>query len=119
MDDRLYDSIQYLRRLGPEYLPQIFESARWVIEQDSKMALEIFKSDDVDLPRKEVADYLENISPALCARYLEYLIEEREEDSIEFHDRLAELYVRMTLAAKKRGDDGESSFQLKKDGLLA
>jgi len=110
MDDRLYDSIQYLRRLGPEYLPQIFESARWVIEQDSTMALEIFKSDDVDLPRQQVADYLEGIDLALCARYLEYLIEEREEDPVDFHDRLAELYVRMTLTAKKRGDN--SGFSL-------
>ncbi|THV01026.1 hypothetical protein K435DRAFT_718392 [Dendrothele bispora CBS 962.96] len=105
MEERLYDSIQYLRRLGPEYLPQIFESARWVIEQDSTMALNIFKSDDVDLPRWEVADYLDGIDPKLCARYIEYLIEEREEDSMEFHDRLAELYVKMTLTAKKRGDD--------------
>ncbi|KAF5367067.1 hypothetical protein D9758_003934 [Tetrapyrgos nigripes] len=58
-----------------------------------------------DLPRQEVADYLEKIDPLSVLRYLEYLIEEREEDSVEFHDRLAELYVQMTLTAKKRGDD--------------
>jgi hypothetical protein len=59
----------------------------------------------VDLPRPAVANYLEGIDPSLCARYLEYLIEERHEESSVFHDRLAELYFRMTLAAKKRNDE--------------
>ncbi|KAE9401526.1 hypothetical protein BT96DRAFT_956547 [Gymnopus androsaceus JB14] len=105
MEEKLYDSIQYLRKLGPEYLDQVFESARWIIEQDSERALEIFKSDDVDLPRDKVADYLEKISPLLCTKYLEYLIQEREEDSVDFHDRLAELYARIALDARRRKDD--------------
>ena len=41
MEDKLYDSIQYMRKLGPEYEDQVFESARWVIEQDSTRALEV------------------------------------------------------------------------------
>ncbi|KAF9064436.1 hypothetical protein BDP27DRAFT_1230507 [Rhodocollybia butyracea] len=105
MEDRLFDSIHYLRKLGSEYIDQVFESARWVIEQDSDRALEIFKSDDVDLPRDRVADYLERISPVLCTKYLEYLIQERGEESNDFHDRLAELYARITLDARKKMDD--------------
>ncbi|KAF5392213.1 hypothetical protein D9757_001433 [Collybiopsis confluens] len=105
MDERLYNSIQYLRKLGPEYEEQVFEWARWIIEQDSTRALEIFKSDDVDLPRDHVADYLEKISPVLCTKYLEYLISEREEESTDFHDRLAELYMKIALDARKRKDD--------------
>lgn len=65
----------------------------------------IFTSEDVELPRHKVADYLEKIDPTLCARYLEYLLEERQENSTDSHDRLAELYLKMTLAAKKRGDE--------------
>ncbi|ESK95857.1 rab guanyl-nucleotide exchange factor [Moniliophthora roreri MCA 2997] len=105
MELRLDDTIQYLKKLDPEYLDQIFEYARWVFDQDSTMALEIFKSEDVELPRQAVADYLENINPSLCARYLEHLIEEKGEVSTAFHDRLAELYAKMTLSAKKRGDE--------------
>ncbi|KAJ3775239.1 hypothetical protein FB446DRAFT_417887 [Lentinula raphanica] len=116
LDDRLYDSIQYLRRLGPENMEQVFESARWIIEQDSDRGLEIFKSDDVDLPRNHVADYLEKISPSLCAKYLEYLIQEREEISVDFHDRLAELYAKITLDARKRKD--EKLYQESYDKLL-
>jgi hypothetical protein len=50
-----------------------------------------------------VADYLEGISLQLCAKYLEFIIVERHEDSPDFHDRLAELYLDMTLDEKKAG----------------
>jgi Vam6/Vps39-like protein vacuolar protein sorting-associated protein 39 len=50
---------------------------------------------------------MEGVDPNVCARYIEYLIAERDEDSKYFHDRLAALYLRMTLAAKKKGDLGE------------
>lgn len=67
---------------------------------------QIFTSEEVELPRQLVADFLENIDPSVCAHYIEYLIEERGEEAQSFHDRLAELYLRMTLTAKKTGDDG-------------
>lgn len=51
---------------------------------------------------------MESFEPKVCARYLEYLIEERGEESAYFHDRLAELYLKMTLTAKRKGDDGEA-----------
>ena len=74
--------------------------------------MQIFTSEEAELPRESVADFLERLDPAICARYIEYLISERGESSQEFHDRLAELYLRMTIAAKRRGDDGqfESSY---------
>ncbi|KAH7884496.1 hypothetical protein F5I97DRAFT_2037539 [Phlebopus sp. FC_14] len=105
MKDKLIPTISYLQKLGPEHLQHIFESARWVFDQDRDMAFEIFTSDAVELPRAPVADYLEKIDTQICARYIEYLIEEKEEDSVIFHDRLAELYLNITMAAKKRGDE--------------
>ena len=61
----------------------------------------------MELPRPTVADYLEGIDPQICAHYLEYLIKERHEETPVFHDRLAELYLSMTLAARKRGDESD------------
>ncbi|KAJ7760728.1 hypothetical protein DFH07DRAFT_430267 [Mycena maculata] len=104
MEDKLSPSIYYLQKLGPEHLDEIFASARWIFEQDSVMAFQIFTSEDAELPRPAVADYLESIDPLLCIRYLEFLIEERQEESTAFHDRLAQLYLKMTLSAKKRND---------------
>ncbi|KIY43844.1 hypothetical protein FISHEDRAFT_67630 [Fistulina hepatica ATCC 64428] len=102
--DKLQPSISYLQRLGPEYLPLIFEHATWIFEADRDMAFEIFTSEDVELPRKSVADFLEGIGLDICAQYIEFLIEERKEESPVFHNRLAQLYLDMTLAAKKRGE---------------
>ncbi|KAJ6468361.1 hypothetical protein C8R45DRAFT_1018454 [Mycena sanguinolenta] len=104
VEDKLSPSIRYLQKLGPEHLDEIFASSRWIFATDSSMAFQIFTSEDVELPRPAVADYLESIDPLLCARYLEFLIEERREESAVYHDRLAELYLKMTLAARKRND---------------
>ncbi len=60
----------------------------------------------MELPPQHVANFLESVNPKLSARYLEYLIEERHEESSIYHDRLAELYLKMTIDAKKAGDEG-------------
>ncbi|CAK5269220.1 unnamed protein product [Mycena citricolor] len=104
MEDKLAPSILYLQKLGPDHLQEIFESGRWLFEQDRSMAFQIFTSEDVELPRSSVADYLEGIDPQLCIRYLEFLIQERQEESTLFHDRLAELYLKTTLSARKRNE---------------
>ncbi|KAI0635691.1 hypothetical protein C8Q77DRAFT_1277165 [Trametes polyzona] len=105
MRDKLMPTVNYLQRLGPEHLDQIFEHSRWVFEQDRDIAFEIFTSEEAELPKEPVADFLERLDPAICARFIEYLISERGETSQAFHDRLAELYLRMTVSAKKRGDN--------------
>ncbi|KAG9225012.1 hypothetical protein CCMSSC00406_0001837 [Pleurotus cornucopiae] len=104
MQDKLGPSITYLQKLGPEHIEHVFAASRWIFEQDRDLAFDIFTSEDVELPRKDVADHLEKIDPLVCIRFIEYLIEEREEESHQFHDRLAELYLRTTLIAKKRQD---------------
>lgn len=69
-------------------------------------ASKIFTSEEVELPPQLVANFLEGVNRKFCARYLEFLIEERHEESYIYHDRLAELYLRMTLDAKKAGNPG-------------
>lgn len=41
MRDKLDPSISYLRKLGPEYINQVFESSRWIFEEDRHMAFEV------------------------------------------------------------------------------
>ena len=67
-------------------------------------------SDDVELPRGQVVDYLEKFDPQVSVRYIEYLIQEKQEDDAVFHDRLAELYLGIAVNAKKRGDEGTFQF---------
>ncbi|KAF7985633.1 hypothetical protein HWV62_2139 [Athelia sp. TMB] len=105
-EEKLRPSVSYLQKLGPDYLQQIFDFSRWVFEQNRDIAFEIFTSEDVQLPKESVADYLEQIDPAICARYLVFLMDERDEVSPLLHDRLAGLYLTMTLSARKCGDNG-------------
>ena len=41
LEDKLRPSIHYLQKLGPEHLPQIFESARWVFDSDADMGFDV------------------------------------------------------------------------------
>ncbi|KAF8688888.1 Vacuolar sorting protein 39 domain 1, partial [Rhizoctonia solani] len=99
--DKYPPSIRYLQKLGPEYLDLIFKSARWIFEEKPDMAFDIFTAEEVELPAKEVADYLESIDPMLCIKFIEYLFAERQVESKTFGDRLAELYLRQTIKLKK------------------
>ncbi|KAH9928648.1 vacuolar sorting protein 39 domain 1-domain-containing protein [Fomitopsis serialis] len=103
--DKLMPSVTYLQRLGPEYLEQIFGAARWVFEENADIAFEIFTSEEVELPREPVVDFVEGVNLSIAARYLVYLIEERNEESTGFHERLAETYLRMVSDARRRGDE--------------
>ncbi|KAF8634148.1 hypothetical protein AX15_001050 [Amanita polypyramis BW_CC] len=105
MYDKLQPTISYLQKLGPEHLEQIFKSARWVFGADQDMAFEIFTSEEVELPRQAVANYLDSINTKICARYLEHIIMEWHEEIPDYHDRLAVIYLDMTLDAKRDNDE--------------
>lgn len=69
--------------------------------------MQVFTSEEVALPKQHVASFLESIDPKLCARFLEFLISERSEVDADYHDRLAGLYLRMVVQAKKAGTLGK------------
>ncbi|KAF9552683.1 hypothetical protein CPC08DRAFT_738117 [Agrocybe pediades] len=82
MEDKPLPSVQYLQKLGPEYIGLVF------------------MSEDVNLPRKEVTWKASTLS---CVRSISSIsLKERQETATSFHDRSAELYLSMTPAAKKR-----------------
>ena len=75
---------------------------RYVSSRSSFLSsrLQIFTSEEHELPRDDVANFLEDVDPILSIRYVEYLIEERKESSGDFHDRLGELYLHCALDPK-------------------
>ncbi|KAI9596824.1 hypothetical protein BDF19DRAFT_412394 [Syncephalis fuscata] len=89
-------TVQYLQRLGIDYIDLIWEFSIWVLQKHPERGLTIFTEDvfEVDtLPHDQVLDHLEEVSEVLAVQYLEHLINDLCSVSPQFHTRLAELYL--------------------------
>ncbi|WVW80239.1 hypothetical protein I302_102217 [Kwoniella bestiolae CBS 10118] len=110
--DRYPPTIRYLQKLGPSELDLILNSSKWIFEEDSKMALQIFTADEPEvesLPRSEVMRFLEKTNEGACIGYLEHIINNLGEEGPDYHDKLAELYhARMkSEEGKNKGDESQ------------
>ncbi|KIW35680.1 uncharacterized protein PV07_02365 [Cladophialophora immunda] len=89
-------TVSYLQNLGPDLIDMILEFARWPLETDPEMAMEIFLGDTENaesLPREKVLAFLESIDIDLALRYLEHVVDELDDLTPELHQRLATLYL--------------------------
>jgi hypothetical protein len=127
--DRYPPTVRYLEKLGPSEINLIFESSKWIFNEEPKMglqvgfsltwaygaaahAVQIFTADEAEveaLPRDEVMHFLEKMNPDACVGYLEHVIDTLGEEGADFHDKLAELYLER---ARKAHASGESALIL-------
>lgn len=61
----------------------------------------------MDLPRGQVDQFLESIEPELSIRYLHFLIDERGEQGVQFHNHLGLLLISLTEKYEQRNEKGE------------
>ncbi|KEY64464.1 hypothetical protein S7711_05281 [Stachybotrys chartarum IBT 7711] len=102
-------TIQYLQRLPPADVDLILEFATWTLRANPDYAMEIFVGDTENaetLPRERIVSFLHDIHPKLERQYLEHIINELDDMTAGFHDRLVELYVR-TLKEMENGSEWE------------
>lgn len=89
-------TISYLQNLSSENLDLIFEFAGWPLKKNPEYAMEIFLGDTENaesLPREKVVEYLHDVGFGLTVRYLEHIIQELDDRTPKFHQRLADTYV--------------------------
>ncbi|EXJ79560.1 6-phosphofructo-2-kinase/fructose-2,6-bisphosphatase [Capronia epimyces CBS 606.96] len=89
-------TVAYLQNLGPELIDMILEFARWPLETEPEMAMEIFLGDTENaesLPRHTVLAFLESIDKGLAQRYLEHVIDELNDLTPDLHQHLVTLYL--------------------------
>lgn len=89
-------TIGYLQHLPPEMIDLILEFAEWPLRADPNLGMEIFLADTEiaeTLPRNRVLNFLHNIDINLEIRYLEHLINELNDMTPDFHNRLAGAYM--------------------------
>jgi Vam6/Vps39-like protein vacuolar protein sorting-associated protein 39 len=89
-------TVGYLVQLPPELIDLILEFAEWPLRADPAMGTEIFLADTKnaeELPRHRVLDFLQGIDSKLAVQYLEHIINELNDLTPDFHQRLIDLYL--------------------------
>ncbi|PSN61151.1 hypothetical protein BS50DRAFT_578555 [Corynespora cassiicola Philippines] len=89
-------TVGYLQQLPPEMIDLILEFAEWPLRADPELGMEVFLADTENaetLPRQQVLDFLQQIDLKLAVRYLEHIIEELDDMTPDFHQRLVDLFL--------------------------
>ncbi|KAL3963778.1 hypothetical protein ACCO45_000782 [Purpureocillium lilacinum] len=100
-------TIQYLQNLPPSEIGLILEYAGWTLKSNPDYAMEIFTGDTENaetLPRERVIAFLRDIDTKLERQYLEHIINELDDMTADFHNRLVELYVK-NLTGMEKGEE--------------
>lgn len=95
----------YLKQLPPELVDLVLEYARWPIEEDAQVGMDVFLADTDNaerLPRQKVLGFLTGVSEKLEIQYLEHIINELGDGDADFHQRLVDLYI---AELKQPGED--------------
>eukprot|EP00047_Mylnosiga_fluctuans_P005237 m.239225 g.239225 ORF g.239225 m.239225 type:complete len:847 (-) comp13451_c0_seq1:124-2664(-) len=98
-----WPTIEYLQKLGPEFMDLILDFSRWVLQAEPKESLIIFTDDNAQfahqLPRDRVVTHLKAVAPVLVVPYLEHIIRTWGENGAEFHNQLLLAYLDRVLKA--------------------
>ena len=100
-------TIQYLMNLPPSEIDLILKNADWVLKSNPKYAMEIFTGDTENaetLPRDKVVTFLRSHDRRLEREYIQHIIDELDDMTHDFHNRLVTLYVQ-TLEETARNDE--------------
>ncbi|KFX99895.1 hypothetical protein V490_01592 [Pseudogymnoascus sp. VKM F-3557] len=111
-------TVGYLQNLQPSEIDLILEFAEWPLRTDPDLGMEVFLADTENaetLPRDKVADFLEGIDTGLVVKYLEHVINELNDLTPSFHNRLANAYIQELSGRKDR--DSESWKDLMQQSL--
>lgn len=98
-DDQLQGpsrTISYLQALPPELVDLTLEFAKWPVESNPQMSMEIFLADTENaemLNREKVLHFLESVDQNLAQRYLEHVVDEWNDMTPELHQKLLSLYL--------------------------
>lgn len=111
-------TVAYLQNLPPEMIDLILDFARWPLMRDRELGMEVFLADTENaetLPRVKVLDFLQDIDATLAVQYLEHIINELNDPTPVFHQRLADIYIQ---GLKTDEFESEEQRRLWKDKAL-
>lgn len=103
-------TVGYLQNLPPEMIDLILEFSEWALRRAPDMAMEIFLGDTENaetLPRERVVRFLDAIDTRLEVIYLEHIINELNDLTPEYHERLVDLLVKQLKGSSDRDAEWE------------
>lgn len=106
-------TVMYLQNLPPEMIDLILEFSEWTLRKAPDMAMEVFLGDTENaetLPRDKVVQFLDRIDTRLEIRYLEHIIEDLNDMTPDFHNRLVELFAQQLKGSDVRDDEWEAQM---------
>lgn len=89
-------TVGYLQQLPPEMIDLILEFAEWPLRTDPGLGMDVFLADTENaetLPRQRVLEFLEKQDLKLAVKYLEHIIEELNDLTPDFHQKLVDLFL--------------------------
>jgi len=102
-------TVGYLQNLPPEMIDLILEFAEWPLRANPDLGMEVFLADTENaetLPRDRVVNFLEDMDINLAVKYLEHVINELNDMTPEFHNRLVNLYIQELRKRQDRDTEG-------------
>jgi hypothetical protein len=112
-------TVGYLQNLPPEMIDLILEFAEWPLRANPDLGMEIFLADTENaetLSREEVAKFLQRIDLNLAVKYLEHIINELNDLTPDFHNRLVASYIE---DLKSRSNHNDVTWRGLMDRLLS
>lgn len=114
-------TVGYLQQLPPELIDLILEFAKWPLQADPKLGMEVFLADTENaemLPREKVLDFLRGIHANFAIQYLEHIINELNDQTPSFHQRLVDLYLERLKSGDYADEDERAELQSKLEVFL-
>ncbi|KAF3008982.1 Vacuolar morphoproteinsis protein 6 [Curvularia kusanoi] len=101
-------TVGYLQQLPPEMIDLIIEFAEWPLRTDPGLGMDVFLADTENaetLPRQRVLEFLEKLDLKLAVKYLEHIIEELNDLTPDFHQKLVDLFLERLRTGTFEDDD--------------
>ena len=109
-------TVAYLQNLPPEMIDLILQFAEWPIRKDPDLGMEVFLADTENaetLQRPRVLEFLQNIDKNLATRYLEHIIQELNDTTRDFHQRLVDIYIERLKSGDFATDEDQAAWKEK------
>ena len=109
-------TVAYLQNLPPDMIDLIIQFAKWPLKEVPDLGMEVFLADTENaetLHRPRVLEFLQSIDQKLARTYLEHIIQELNDKTPDFHNRLVDIYIERLKSGDFENDNEQAAWKEK------